>query len=83
MRYEAQAVSGTDRIVDARGIRARDHEFIGTLLTGRHLTSSTFREAIKAMEDAEWILSQAPVAPEAPQKPGEIDPTRTVRDRVA
>ncbi len=83
VRYEAQAVSGTDRMVDARGLSARGHEFIGILLTERHLTSSTFREAIKAMKDAERILSQALLATEAPQKPGRIDPTRTVRDCVA
>ena len=62
VRYEAQAVSGSDRIIDARGFLAKDREFIDSLLTGRHLTSSPFRDAIKTMDVAERILAQALLA---------------------
>ncbi len=76
-------VSGPDWMVDALGLSARGHEFIGILLTERHLPTSTFREVIKAMKDAERILSQALLATGACQQSGRIDPTRTVRDCVA
>ena len=62
VRYEAQVVSGSDRMVDARGFLAKEREFIDSLLTGQHLTSSPFRDAIKTMEVAERILAQALLA---------------------
>jgi hypothetical protein len=49
-------------MIDARGFLAKDREFIDSLLTGRHLTSSPFRDAIKTMDVAERILAQALLA---------------------
>ncbi len=61
-RYDAKEVAGSTDTYVFGGFRAKNREFIDSLKTGRDVTSSPFRDAIKTMEIAEKILAQAILA---------------------
>ncbi|SDR87501.1 Gfo/Idh/MocA family protein [Actinopolymorpha singaporensis] len=57
--YDARAVAGSDELYVFGGFREKNREFIDSLLAGRELTSSPFRDAVRTMEVADRILAQA------------------------
>lgn len=57
--YDTRTVAGSDELHVYGGFQNKNREFVDSLLTGRELTSSPFRDALKTMEVAEQILAQA------------------------
>jgi predicted dehydrogenase len=57
--YDAQQVAGSDEFFVYAGFQAKNREFIDSIKTGRDVTSSPFRDALKTMEVAEKILANA------------------------
>lgn len=57
--FDARQVAGGSSNWEAFGFRDKNREFIDSILTGRDVTSSPFRDCIKTMEVAEKILAQA------------------------
>ena len=56
--YDAKEVAGSDELFVYGGFRAKNREFIVSVLEGKEATSSPFRDTLKTMEVAEAILSQ-------------------------
>jgi predicted dehydrogenase len=61
---DAREVARSDEIYVYGGFRAKNREFIDSLLAGCELTSSPFRDCLKTMEVAEKILAKAILASE-------------------
>ena len=57
--YDPREIAGSDDLRVYGGFQDKHREFIDSLLQGRELTSSPFRDAVKTMEAAERILAQA------------------------
>jgi predicted dehydrogenase len=57
--YDAKEVAGSDDLFVYGGFRAKNREFIDSLLAGKELTSSPFRDTLKTIEVAEAILAQS------------------------
>lgn len=60
--FHAHDVAGSAETFVSGGFQAKNREFIESLKTGRDVTSSPFRDAVKTMEVAETILAQALLA---------------------
>lgn len=60
--FHAHTVAGSAETFISGGFQAKNREFIESLKTGRDVTSSPFRDAVKTMEVAEMILAQALLA---------------------
>jgi predicted dehydrogenase len=60
--FHAHTVAGSAETFISGGFQAKNREFIESLKTGREVTSSPFRDAVKTMEVAETILAQALLA---------------------
>ena len=59
VEYDTKEVAGSDEIYVYGGFRAKNREFIDSLLEGQELTSSPFGDCVKTIEVAETILAQA------------------------
>jgi predicted dehydrogenase len=59
VEYDTKEVAGSDEIYVYGGFRAKNREFIDSLLEGKELTSSPFSDCVKTIEVAETILAQA------------------------
>jgi virulence factor len=57
--FDAKEVAGSDELFVYGGFRAKNREFIDSLLERKEVTSSPFRDTLKTMEVAEAILAQA------------------------
>ncbi|MEQ7005771.1 Gfo/Idh/MocA family oxidoreductase [Actinopolymorpha sp. B17G11] len=57
--YDSRAVAGSESLHIYGGFQAKNREFVDSLLAGKELTSSPFRDALKTMQVAEKILAQA------------------------
>ncbi len=67
--YEGQTIdtreaAGDDRLFVYGGFRTKNREFIDSLLAGKEMTSSPFRDALNTMEVCEKILAAALLAGE-------------------
>lgn len=62
VEYDASEVAGSTKRHVSGGFQAKNREFIDSLKTGREVTSSPFRDAVKTMEVAEKILAQSLLA---------------------
>jgi virulence factor len=58
-RYTAQEVAGSDELWANGGFRAKHREFVDSILTGKDITSSPLRDAVKTMEVAEVVLANS------------------------
>jgi predicted dehydrogenase len=59
VEYDTRQVAGGDELYVFGGFQAKNREFIDSLKTGRHLTSSPFSDCLKTMRVAHAILAQA------------------------
>jgi len=57
--YTATDIAGSDELFIYGGFREKNREFIQSILTGKEITSSPFRDALKTMKICETILAQA------------------------
>jgi predicted dehydrogenase len=57
--YDAKEVAGGEDFYIYGGFRAKNREFIDSLLGGAEVTTSPFRDCLKTMEVAEKILARA------------------------
>jgi predicted dehydrogenase len=60
--FHAHSVARSAETFISGGFQAKNREFIESLKSGREVTSSPFRDAVKTMEVAETILAQALLA---------------------
>jgi virulence factor len=56
--YDAKEVAGSDQLFVYGGFQAKNREFIDSILEGKEMTSSPFRDTLKTIEVAEAILAQ-------------------------
>ena len=59
VEYDTKEVAGSDETYVFGGFRAKNREFIDSLLEGKELTSSPFSDCVKTIEVAEIILAQS------------------------
>ena len=59
VEYDTKEVAGSDEVRVFGGFEAKNREFIDSILTGKEVTSSPFRDCLKTMEVAETILANA------------------------
>ena len=59
IEFDAREVAGSDEFFIYGGFQAKNREFIDSIKTGQHTTSSPFRDALKTMQVAEKILAAA------------------------
>jgi predicted dehydrogenase len=57
--YSTADVAGSDELFIYGGFREKNREFIQSILKGKEITSSPFRDALKTMKICETILAQA------------------------
>ena len=57
-RYDTQIVANSDKISVFGGFQQKNREFIDSILSGKEITSSPFRDTLKTMEICHKILSQ-------------------------
>jgi virulence factor len=61
-RYTAREVAKSQDLWVYGGFRAKHREFVDSILTGKDVTSSPFRDAVKTMEVAEIVLARSLVS---------------------
>jgi predicted dehydrogenase len=59
VEYDTKEVAGSEDLFIYAGYQSKHREFVDSLLQGKEVTSSPFRDALKTMELAEKILAQA------------------------
>lgn len=57
-RYDTRVVANSSEISVFGGFQQKNREFIDSIISGKEITSSPFREALKTMEICQMILSQ-------------------------
>ena len=62
--YDTKEVAESDDVRVFGGFETKNREFVDSILTGREVTSSPFRDCLKTMEVAETILANALLAGE-------------------
>ena len=59
VRYDSKEIAGGDELFVYGGFQRKNREFINSILSGKHETTSPFSDALKTMEVCETILAQA------------------------
>jgi predicted dehydrogenase len=57
--YDTKEVAGSEELYVFGGFQTKNREFIDSLKTGEHLTSSPFSDCVKTMEIVDHVLAQA------------------------
>ena len=57
-RYDTKDLAGSDELAVFGGFHRKNREFIDSMLSGKEITSSPFRDTLKTMEICQLILGQ-------------------------